>query len=150
MQLHRRSVRVFYRAIALQAKMLFRCDESYPAAATGIPLVGLFISPSAFAAADASDECCEWGSFACIAAGEALRAGTGGWVGLGGAGGRTCGRHRCKSFVVGALASSSGSYKYDITMIFPELRRIESLQFRQRSSTASMQMSRAGGFIKIR
>ena len=79
----------------------------HPAAATGIPFVGLFISSSAFGAADASGGGCDRGSIICVVAGDALVTAAGGGVGLGSAGGRTCGRHRCSSFVVGALVSSS-------------------------------------------
>lgn len=60
---------------------------------------------------------------------------------------KTCGRHLARCFAVGALASSSEIYTSAKGVEGPML---EDLQFRHRSSSASIAISRAGGFIRIK
>ena len=69
----------------------------------------------------------------------------GGCDDLEGGGGKMCGRHFCRSLVVGAFASSSANM-----LGWFNGERAWKVQFRQRSSTASIQMSRDGGFIRMR
>ena len=77
-----------------------------------------------------------------------LGAGTGARVGLGLLSeAKTCGRHLARCFVVGALASSSEIHTLAKGAKGP---MPENLQFRHRSSSASMAISRAGGFIRIK
>ena len=60
---------------------------------------------------------------------------------------KTCGRHLARCFAVGALASSSERYTLANGM---KGLVSKSLHFRQRSSRASIAISRAGGFIRIK
>lgn len=63
---------------------------------------------------------------------------------------RICGRHFARCFAAGALASSSGGRSQQILSPTKKQDGSGELQFRHRSSRASIAIVRAGGFIMIR
>ena len=115
----------------------------HPAAATACPVCLLFIcSPSALTAGEvgevADEDVSLESSEYCKPFGAEAEFGL-----LSKA--KTCGRHLARCFAVGALASSSVHVSKK-----GEGAVSENLQFRHRSSRASIAISRAGGFIRIK